>query len=210
MQEIKVFCVNVGDKYSSEYVYRLKASVKRHLSLNHSFSVYTDRPEDYPGIGIMAEHSLDSWWNKILIFENTGQCLYFDLDTVIHGPLDSLVRDDFHMIFPYWKDPQASKILLDRPDIGTAFANSSVMAWNDSRHILKHFLEDPDLYMLKYGGDDRYLHHEHEYKVFEDGLIYSYRCNNFKIKEDYSVAMFHQKPEIHECLEHDIVKQHWL
>ena len=209
MQEVKVFCVNVGDKYQVEYVHKLKAAVKRHLSYPHKFFVYTDKPENY-SYSIKAEHDLETWWNKLLVFENTGTCLYFDMDTIIHGSLDNLIRDEFHMIMPYWKNPAAAKIISDRPDIGTAFANSSVMAWTDSRHILEHFLEDPDMYMLKYRGDDRYLHHEHDYKTFEDGIVYSYRNNGLEINEDYSVALFHQKPEIHECLDHDIVINHWL
>ena len=34
MQAIDVYCVNVGDKYGREYVYKLKEAVKRHLSLS--------------------------------------------------------------------------------------------------------------------------------------------------------------------------------
>ena len=209
MQEVKVFCVNVGDKYPPEYVHKLKSAVERHLSLKHKFYVYTDKPENY-SYSINVTHDLDTWWNKLLVFENIGPCLYFDLDTVIHGPLDKLIRDEFHMIMPYWKNPAVAKILEDRPDLGTAFANSSVMAWSDSRYILEHFLKDPEMYIFKYDGDDRYLHHEHDYKTFEDGLIYSYKNNRYKIKEDYSVALFHQKPEIHECLDHSIVMDHWV
>tara|TARA_B100000085_G_C18478665_1_gene486302 strand:- start:740 stop:1084 length:345 start_codon:yes stop_codon:yes gene_type:complete len=113
------------------------------------------------------------------------------------------------MVNPSWKNPAAAKILVSRPDLGTSFTNSSVMAWSDSRNILEHFLQDPEMYMFQYGGDDRYLHHEHVYNLFEEGMIYSYRNNNFRIKNDHAIALFHQKPEIHECLDHDIVKDHW-
>lgn len=209
MQEVKVFCVNVGDKYSIEYVYKLKAAIERHLSYSHKFFVYTDQPKNYP-FSIKAEYDLETWWNKLLVFENTGPCLYFDLDTIVHGSLDKLVQDTFHMVNPSWKNPNKAKFLEDRPDLGTAYANSSVMAWQDSREILEHFLEDPEWYVFRYHGDDRYLHHEHEYKTFDEGLIYSYRNNNFNIKLDHSVALFHQKPEIHDCLDHQIVKDHWI
>ena len=37
MQAIDVYCVNVGDKYSSDYVYKLKSAVERHLSFRHRF-----------------------------------------------------------------------------------------------------------------------------------------------------------------------------
>jgi len=209
MQEVKVFCVNWGDKYSPEYVYKLENAVKKNLSLPHTFTVYTDNPTYYDN-SIEVKHDLEGWWNKLLVFENTGQCLYLDLDIIIQNPIDNLVRDSFHIIHPYWKNPEFAKILEDRPDIGTAFANSSVMSWTDERHILKHFLEDPEYYIFKYNGDDRYLHHEHEYQTYEDGLIYSYRNSNFQIKEDYAVALFHDEPKMTDCLDHDIVKRYWI
>lgn len=209
MQEVKVFCVNVGNKYPVEYVFKLKAAVARHLSIDHSFYVYTDNPHLYD-FSIKADHDLEIWWNKLLIFENTGPCLYFDLDVIIHNSIDTLVKDSFHMVNPSWKDPKRAKILTDRPDLGTAFTNSSVMSWTDSRNILEHFLKDPEMYMFKYGGDDRYLHHEHNYDLFQEGMVYSYRNNNFKIKNDFAVALFHQEPEIHDCLDHDIVKDNWI
>lgn len=212
MQEVKVFCVNVGNKYPAEYVYKLKSAVNRHLSIPHTFQVYTDNTEAYD-FSIPVKHNLETWWNKLLVFENVGTCLYFDLDVIIHNSVDCLVSsitNDFCMVKPSWKDPLKAKVIEDRPDIGTSFANSSVMGWKDSRHILKHFLQDPELYMFKYRGDDRYLHHEHEYNTFEDGIIYSYRANDFKIKSDYSIALFHQKPEIHECLNHQIVIDNWI
>lgn len=212
MQEVKVFCVNVGDKYPEEYVHKLKAAVGRHLSAPHTFHVYTDNPQLYD-FAIEVKHNLETWWNKLLVFENVGTCLYFDLDTVIHNSIDALlpsIQDKFCMINPSWKNPKFANIMDDRPDLGTAFANSSVMGWKDSRHILQHFLEDPEWYMFKYGGDDRYLHHEHDYNVFNEGIVYSYRNNHFKIKSDYSIALFHQEPEIHECLDHQIVIENWI
>jgi hypothetical protein len=212
MLEVKVFCVNVGDKYPAEYVYKLKSAVKKHLLIPHTFQVYTDKPDLYD-FSIKAKYDLDSWWNKLLVFENVGTCLYFDLDVIIHGSIDSLVpsiKDKFLMVNPTWKNPSKAKILPDRPDLGTAYANSSVMGWSDSRNVLNHFLEDPEWYMFKYGGDDRYLHHEHDYDTFNDGIVYSYRTNKFKKSEKHSIALFHQKPEIHECLDHQIVIDHWL
>ncbi len=208
MPEIKVFCVNVGDKYSAEYVYKLKSAVDRYLTFDHKFYVYTDNPQKY-NFSIKVEHNLETWWNKLLVFENTGSCLYFDLDVIIHNSVDALIKNSFHMVNPSWKNPANAKILPGRPDLGTAFTNSSVMSWSDSRNILEHFLQDPEMYMFQYSGDDRYLHHEHDYNLFEEGMVYSYRNNNFRIKNDHAVALFHQKPEIHECLDHDIVKDHW-
>ena len=216
MQAINVYCVNVGDKYSSDYVYKLKSAVERHLSFRHRFYCITDKTHLYP-FAIQAD-DLPGYWNKISIFKHKGRCLYFDLDVIIHGKIDDLVSDTFKIIEPVWKDPRKAKFIKDRPDIGTSLNNSSVMAWTNETKIYEKFMKDSDYYIFKYDGDDRFLTHETEYETFNTNLIYSYRDGahwqtdneKFKYRPNYSVALFHQKPEIHDCLDHDIVKDNWI
>lgn len=213
---IDVYCVNVSTKYSTEYVHKLKTAVEKHLSLPHKFWCITDKPELYP-FSIQAD-DLPGWWNKISVFKYTGSCLYFDLDVIIHNSIDELVSDTFKTIPKLWKDPHEAVIVLDRPDLGTSPTNSSVMAWSNEQQIYEKFMEDPEYYILKYYGDDRFLAHETKYDTFDSGLVYSYRAGahwkndnaSFKYRPDYSVALFHQKPEIHECLDHEITKEHWI
>ena len=65
---------------------------------------------------------------------------------------------------------------------------------------------------------ERFITHETEYETIDTNLIYSYRdgahwqtdSEKFKYRPDYSVALFHQKPEIHDCLDHKIVKDNWI
>jgi hypothetical protein len=207
MQEVKVYCVNWGTKYSPDHVHILKDAVSKYLTLPHSFFVYTDQPDLYEN-SIQTKYDLEGWWNKLLIFENTGPCLYFDLDLIIHGNIDHLVRDEWHMINGFWK--KGKKYLIDRPDLGTSYANSSIMSWTDSRHILNHFMKDPEKYIFQYNGDDRYLHHEHDYKTYEaKDKIYSYKTDRFKYQPDKSVALFHGEPKITDCLDHEVVRRHW-
>jgi len=217
MQAIDVYCVNVGDKYSSDYVYKLKSAVERHLSFRHRFYCITDKTHLYP-FAIQAD-DLPGYWNKISIFKHKGRCLYFDLDVIIHGSIDSLITDHiFYQINPVWKNPSKAKYIKDRPDIGTSFTNSSVMAWSEELEIYDKFMKDPEYYMFKYDGDDRFLYHETRHDTFDTGKIYSYRDgahwqndnDKFKYRRDYSVALFHQKPEIHDCLDHEIVKENWI
>ena len=219
---IDVYCVNVGDKYGPEYVFKLKSAVERHLKQPHNFWCITDKPELYP-FSIKSD-DLPGYWSKISVFKYTGRCLYFDLDVIIHGAIDELAMTtgNFHMILPLWKDPRKAKFVSDRPDIGTSLHNSSVMNWNDSREIYNKFMKDPEYYIFKYRGDDRFLTHETEPKTFptkkRPPIIYSYRDGahydddneSFKYRKEYSVALFHQKPEIHDCLDHDIVKENWI
>ena len=215
MQVIDVYCVNVGDKYDREYVFKLKSAVEKHLQLPHNFRCITDKPELYP-FSIQAD-DLPGYWNKISIFKYTGTCLYFDLDVIIHNNIDRLVSDNFKMINPVWKNPHKAKIVGDRPDIGTSFTNSSVMAWSNEIKIYDKFMKDPEYYIFKYDGDDRFLYHETKHNTFDTNIIYSYRDGaqwendneQFKYRKEYSVALFHQKPEIMDCLDHDIVKENW-
>ena len=216
MQEISVYCVNVGDKYGTDYVFKLKAAVEKHLTLNHKFYCITDKTNLYD-FSIKAE-DLPGYWNKISIFKHKGKCLYFDLDVIIHGNIDSLISGhEFRQINPVWKDPRKAKYITDRPDLGTSYTNSSVMTWTDEVKIYEKFMKDPEYYMFKYDGDDRFLYHETKHNTFDAGKIYSYRDGahwqndnkKYYYRKNYSVALFHQQPEIHECLDHDIVKENW-
>lgn len=215
MQAIDVYCVNVGTKYGSQYVYKLKTAVEKYLKLPHNFWCITDKPELYP-FSIKSD-DLPGYWNKISIFKHTGTCLYFDLDVIIHGDIDMLVSDKFKLINPAWKNPYKAKYVEDRPDIGTSFTNSSVMAWTNEIKIYDKFMCDPEYYIFKYNGDDRFLYHETKHKTFNTNIIYSYRDGahwetdkeKFKYRKEYSIALFHQQPEIHDCLDHSIVKENW-
>tara|TARA_Y100000385_G_scaffold223157_1_gene233227 strand:- start:796 stop:1455 length:660 start_codon:yes stop_codon:yes gene_type:complete len=219
MPVIDVYCVNVGNKYGSQYVYKLKTAVEKYLKLPHNFWCITDKTELYP-FSIQAD-DLPGYWNKISIFKYTGTCLYFDLDVIIHGNIDMLVSDrlmPYRLINPVWKNPSKAKFVKDRPDIGTSLNNSSVMSWSSETKIYEKFMKDPEYYIFKYDGDDRFLSHETTFKTFDTDIIYSYRDGahykndntNFKYRPDYSIALFHQKPEIHECSDHKIVKDNWI
>ena len=94
MQAINVYCVNVGDKYSSEYVYKLKSAVERHLGFKHRFYCITDKTELYP-FAIQSD-DLPGYWNKLSIFKHKGRCLYFDLDVIIYN---KFIKITFNIIF---------------------------------------------------------------------------------------------------------------
>ena len=95
---ISIVCVKWGTKYGPEYVLRLFAGVRCHLTLNHTFYCFT---EDTSGLeGELGVHTIPlmegwhGWWNKASLFSTScplsGRVLYIDLDTVITGSLDSL------------------------------------------------------------------------------------------------------------------------
>ena len=91
-KEITVFCVCVGEKYDSAYVYALKEAVEKHLTLPHRFKCITTRKLE--GVEtVLPPVPYQSWWSKISLFYPgiaTGPTIYLDLDVVITGNIDFL------------------------------------------------------------------------------------------------------------------------
>lgn len=99
VSDLTVACVRTGTKYAADYVHRLKAMTARHLR-SHRFVCLTDRPGELPELETVnvAALGLPGWWAKMALFSprfrGGGRVLYFDLDTVICGPLGPLADWD--------------------------------------------------------------------------------------------------------------------
>lgn len=124
---LQVCCVNVGTAYSPEYVRILHSCVRLNLSggLEGRFTVFTDNPslyDDMPGIEThLVPADLKGWWAKLYLFSEGAfpagdRVLYFDLDTVITGPLDEIATYD-------------GPFAILRDVYRSAGLQSSVMAW---------------------------------------------------------------------------------
>lgn len=119
---ITVWCVCVGDKYESGYVYALKEMVEKNLTIEHEFKCITTRKLD----GIQTRNPpvpYQGWWSKIGLFYPrlaTGPSLYFDLDVVITGNIDYLVDYTAHQLAAPANWAQS----------GHGGIQSSVLAWN--------------------------------------------------------------------------------
>lgn len=97
---LTVACVLKGNWCAGrgpEYVRNLKASVERNLSEKHRFLCVTDLDQERARRELGCEWrrpkhpDWPGWWGKIEIFDPEfapGPILFFDLDTVIVGPLD--------------------------------------------------------------------------------------------------------------------------
>ena len=215
---ISVFCVNWGTKYPPHYVHNLQDSVKKHLTYPHTFTVITDTPYLYDN-AIPTTHQLDAWWNKLLLFKQTGNCIYFDLDVIIHNSIDWLVDDmtnQMRLIDTSWKNMKQVISTPERPSKGITTINSSVMSWRDETALLDAFLTDPEFHMFKYGGDDNYYMHNADYQTHRKGQVYSYARGAsqddqkpWEYRKDYSVALFSGTPKIHDCLNQPIVNDNW-
>jgi len=126
---ISVLCVRFGSKYGPEYVEKLRNMVSRHLTEPYKFYCLTDDSKPIDGVISIVQPNRGfarPWWHKVHMFDPSlnleGRILYFDLDVVIHGNLDVLVKGysneflgikDFNRRFhPAWN-----------------MLNSSVMSW---------------------------------------------------------------------------------
>ena len=117
-QQRHILCMKWGTKYGPEYVNRLYAMVRRHLSGDFRFVCLTDssegvRPEveclPIPDLNIhLAPGQRDGAWKKLTTFERDlhglkGQALFLDLDVVIVGSMDEFftLPGDFRIIHDY-------------------------------------------------------------------------------------------------------------
>ena len=180
---ITVAFVKWGDKYDSKYVYRLQKMVSKNLNISHKFICITDKK--IPNINCIVPDNLfdlEGWWSKMFLWKKgilTGKILYLDLDTVIQNNIDELINyspNKLCGVYTYWNDMYTDGS-YEHPmyRYKTPF-NSSVMVWNagDYHWVWDKFEEDPNWYIMKYYGDDKFLGNEVENKTtFKEGWIYS-------------------------------------
>lgn len=99
--ELVIACVKWGRRFHSCYANILYDMVKRNLpeSCNFTFTCFTDNPEGLDKNIIARElpANLNGWWNKLYlfkpgVFKPNQRVVYFDLDTIITGPLDEIAN----------------------------------------------------------------------------------------------------------------------
>jgi hypothetical protein len=180
-----ISCVKWGDKFSHEHVNRLYHMCSKNIQDDFTFVCYTENPEKiHKDIVIQPldlSHDLETWWWKLVLFENPTDDinLFFDLDVVIQNDITHLKKyvekNKLMLIKAYWKP------WLENPEptIKRQFdmnLNSSVLLWTgDLTHIWKQFIADPEFYMMKYKGIDSHLCFDHSEALhfFPRGEIYS-------------------------------------
>tara|TARA_Y100000004_G_scaffold170399_1_gene205425 strand:+ start:645 stop:1241 length:597 start_codon:yes stop_codon:yes gene_type:complete len=174
--EMRVICVHTGTKYSQWYVDNLKHMIDNYSNLKYDkFEVVTEnRYDDERGV-----------FNKLLIFEKfkDDQNIYFDLDILIKGDCNNLLRKDFTLCSAHW-----------RPAYHTPL-NSSIMSWQgDCSWIHDKFMEHMDYYLLKYNrGMDQFV-----YEIIKDYKLYTKEdkfCSYQTVlnEQDYNVYLFNQR-----------------
>ncbi len=197
---LQVCCVNVGNYLGrgADYVNRLYDGVVRNLQAGFpgQFVCFTDDPTGLdPGIKTReVPKGLSGWWTKLYLFSKEAfhdgdRILYFDLDTVITGPLDNIAmcRSDLAML---------------RDVYNPGHFGSGVMAWEAGRHthIWENWIQAGQPQML--GGDQTWIESQTKPDVLQDlypGRLRSYKVDcRYGIPKNTSVVFFHGLPRPHE------------
>ena len=174
---IDVYCVNVGTKYDRDFDRKLKDSVAKHLTLEHTFTCLTDKPEkeyDKP----VTHPELRGVFHKLSLFQFTGNCLFFDLDILINDNIDFLANEFNGLTLVNsspWKQQSLKEPVKFRITQNT-LVNSSIMRWTDETKVLERFMKHRDLYVRLYSGIDRFIYNEDvKYKYFMGDAISSWQ-----------------------------------
>lgn len=214
MSGLHVICLNAGNYlgHGTEYVNKLYDQVTRNLpeGFPGSFTCFTDDLSLTTNPAILRRHlpheGLQGWWNKLALFKPGlfpagDRVLYFDLDTIITGPLDALAQ--YHGDFAILRD-------FYRP----GGLQSSVIAWEADTHAnLWEAFELAQYPQTDPGGDQSFMEkHLHNPNILQNlfpGLFVSYKVHaRLGIPKGASVVCFHGLPRPHE-VETGWVPQIW-
>jgi len=226
---INFCCVLYGTKYPVEYAQNLYNMVKRHLTIQHKFYIFTDNvrlKSIIKGDVIVKQfplHDMNGWWNKMQLFNPdtglTGVNLYMDLDVVIMKNIDCFATFTDSKTFNITSDFNGRQI----------WYNSSIMKWNTERMtpiIWEKFVKDRQ-YWYRLQGDQnaitelvRQKKDKSLVETFPDDWSNSYKWFDrkdprfgknlwtFEQKPDSKVAVFHGFPKPHQS-EEQWVKDNW-
>jgi hypothetical protein len=200
-----VVCVlRSGGDYTPEYVDRLYDGVKKHLKQSHLFICVTDLlpwRQDFL-IWKWDVPLWKGWWSKIATFFITPPVIYFDLDTIITGPLDPFV-DAVMADEGIWM-LQAFRYLRGVETDERRWWASGIMGWNGDFQYIADDFRYPE-HSKRFVGDQKYIAHKLlQNRVcinpVQDKLTvasYKHHCQN-GVPKGTDVVCFHGHPRPHE------------
>ena len=165
---VTIVLVCTGNKYDEWYVDNILHMIRNHGKLRYRFEYHVIREGE------------GNVFDKLQMFKECTKdknYLYFDLDIIIKGSIEHLIKDKFTLINAWWRDPFYTPL------------NSSIMSWKGNHaHIYEKFHEDEDYSRVKYWkGIDEYIYKEISYNTY-DKVCWSYPYNRKEL--DYSICLF--------------------
>jgi hypothetical protein len=192
----------------------------------HEFVCLTDSETLHGAYGITVLplfYNWPGWWSKMELFRLSGPVLYFDLDTLIVGNLDTLVDAagslmpcEFAMLRAFRRPIWASGIMMWNGDCSSLIG--SFLADVTSGEFMQYCgATSLQTETGSYRGDQDWIqkiipnHGKNIISIQEqvDG-IHSYKNHivGSELPEDAKIICFHGKPRPHE-LDVPWIKQHW-
>jgi hypothetical protein len=217
MELVTVVCVlrkGGWANYDSSWVEKLQNMVSRNLTIPHKFVCLSDC--DVPCERIPLEPTNPKhkgWWAKLQLFKPDlfrGPTLYLDLDTVIVGNIDDIVKKVYDQNFVMWFEKDKK------------IHSSAMMWWNgDMSHLWHTYKSQPDKYWnQKYAeppiyGDQGFIEEHQEHKLFTDLLPNEWFHIVTKLDRKYdlsNVKILHfrkasNKPHLY--TDHPLISKHW-
>jgi len=203
---LRICFVKHGSAYDAKYVNVLANMCSRNLAAGTegTFECFTDDPEGIsPHINTRPiPDGFSGWWAKLHLFQDGlfpdgDRIFYIDLDTIILGPLDDIVK---------YGGPFATLRDFFKPfdDV-----QSAVMAWpaNTQQAILDKWNElgRPDLrggdqQLIQMSLDERGIKPDFWQDLFPKRFV-SYKAGSYKRvpPRHCSVVCFHGQPKPHNC-----------
>lgn len=185
---MQIVCVRQGDKYTDEDVNLLYRQC-RECEPKAKFICLSDRYDHEPET-VKLNRKLHGWWAKMELFapwnEQYRPYLYFDLDTLILGPLGDIwteCKDEFWQLENFYDSKK----------------NAACMMWipKNVDHIWKEFDKDPSKIIRSYRSDQEFLN-TFPYRKFQDlfqGHL-SYKGDQLQLgPRDAVTVHFHGKPK---------------
>ena len=194
--EIAIVCVlKSGPEYKAEHVKKFRKMLDKKTSVKFEFIVLSDVEID--GIKtIPLNRNLPGWWSKLEVFSfNSKPILFFDLDTIITGNIDSLIGKisqlpygEIRMLTPFNEQRRASGSWA-----------SGVMAFNGNFEFL--LLEFQRIFIDRFRLDQVYISEKLKEKSVEVKPmqelveICSYKRHCLKgLPKEAEIVCFHGNP----------------
>lgn len=195
-------CLKAGTAYGPEYVNRLASMIGRNLKQDFRLFCLTDDPagiDERVDILPLPE-GLEKWWGKLYLFKPgvlpEGRVIYLDLDTLIVGPLDEIVKYDGSfatLIDFYWPHLIGPAVMMWK-------AGDHEAIWTEWEAQGRPTHELGDLWWLNTIEEGRFLERAERLQLLYPYQFISYKvhCND-GVNNLAKVICFHGQPKPHNC-----------
>ena len=206
---LKILTVfKTGGIYEEYHVLKIKNMLEKYVNIPYEFICLTDIESTKYKTMKLSENA-KSWFSKLELFQINGPCFYIDLDTIICGNIDKILRNCL--------ESKSSLITLNDPVLRKDYIGSGIMFWRaDLNTVFEEFKNNTEKYLdpktvwgnkqaLQPFGDQNVLRHilkqyDINYSFFQEQCqsIVSFKINidhgrKFD-RNKHKIVYFHGKP----------------